>query len=57
MNCQKMGVIHMLVILSLFVQCIDSKERVYFIGAVDVDWDYAPTGKDARNGFLLDNEE
>eukprot|EP00794_Sanderia_malayensis_P014203 gene14203-15685_t len=37
------------------VQCV-SLERVYYIAAVDVEWDYAPTGLNAMNGISLDND-
>ena len=46
-----------LVIWSLLSQQSECKERKYYIAAIDVEWDYAPSGKDAKTGVLLDNEE
>ena len=46
-----------LMILSVFLQQIECKRRVYYIAAIDVEWDYAPSGRDVKNGAVLDNEE
>ena len=46
-----------LMILNVFLQQIECKKRVYYIAAIDVEWDYAPSGRDAKNGAVLDNEE
>lgn len=46
-----------LLILALSLQQIAAKNRVYYIASVDVEWDYAPAGKNAKNGLPLDKDE
>ena len=45
------------VFYAFFLQKCQAKERVYYIGAVDVNWDYAPSGINRINGKLLDEDE
>lgn len=52
-----------MLLLSLFLAFIyilqpcEAKERVYYIAAVDVNWDYAPTGYNLKNGKSVDIDE
>ena len=41
----------------LIFYAVECKDRVYYIAAVNVDWDYAPTGKNLKNGLFLDKDE
>ncbi|KAK7926166.1 hypothetical protein WMY93_008476 [Mugilogobius chulae] len=34
-----------------------SRERVYYVGIVEDDWDYAPSGKNLLNGQDIENDE
>ena len=43
-------------IFGLSLQQIEAKNRIYYIAAVDVEWDYAPSGRNAKNGVLLDKD-
>eukprot|EP00794_Sanderia_malayensis_P014202 gene14202-15684_t len=40
----------------LFQACRAARERVYYIAAVDVMWDYAPSGTNLRNAKVLDED-
>ncbi len=44
------------VLLTVSLQSCLAKDRVYYIGAVDVLWDYAPAGKNLRNGKPIDSD-
>ena len=44
------------ILLNALVQC-SATNRIYHIATVDVIWDYAPTGINARNGKALDSDE
>lgn len=40
-----------------FVSYCDSTERVYFIAAVEVFWDYAPSGRDGLTGLFFNESD
>ena len=39
------------------LQPTTARMREYFIGAVDVKWDYAPSGLNMKTGVKIDNDE
>ena len=46
----------LLALIYILQQC-EAKERVYYIAAIDVNWDYAPTGYNLKNGKSVDLDE
>lgn len=43
-------------VVALFHKSSLSTTREYYIGAVEKDWDYAPTGRNNVKGIPLDND-
>ncbi len=52
---EKLG-LTLLLIFSICIQQCLAIQRVYYIAAVDVQWDYAPSGVNAKNGIALDSD-
>ncbi len=52
---EKLG-LTLLLIFSICIQQCAAIQRVYYIAAVDVQWDYAPSGMNAKNGIALDSD-
>ena len=38
-------------------ELVSPKKRTYYIAAIEVDWDYAPTGMNMIKGIKLEDDE
>lgn len=47
----------LLFILTTGVEARRSRERVYYVGIIEGEWDYAPSGKNLLNGKRVEDDE
>lgn len=52
-----MGLVSLFVLVFVLVQPVTARTRQYYIGAVDILWDYAPSGLNLKTGVNLDKDE
>ena len=44
-------------VITACLQSSDARTIEYFVGTVDVKWDYAPSGTNLKTGVKLDEDE